>query len=341
MSKADIIIRCKSPLRISFAGGGTDVSPYPEERGGVTLNATINRYAYATLDKTDSTGYVIRSLDYDTTTKLTDEDDFIYNGELDLIKAVLNVMTEHKDGIKLFLHSDAPPGSGLGSSSTMAVALIGVFKEFYNLPYTSYEIAELAYKIERNELNIAGGRQDQYATTFGGFNFIEFQKDGAIVNPLKIKKEVINELEYRLILCYTGKTRRSGNILNDQIEGYTKKNEKVVKALDETKKLAYEFKKAILTGNVDLFGELLSRGWELKKKFTTNITDQYIDRLYDVAVNNGAMGGKLLGAGGGGHMLFFCDPEKKRDLIKMLEKEGGRIIPFSFEENGMQTWRIG
>ena len=239
-------VRSKAPLRISFAGGGTDVQPYIEEKGGAVLSSTIDKYAYSTLIPSRIKVTKIQSLDYDIVAKYHTQRDLVYNGELDLVKAVLKVLNKDSKPVQLFIHSDAPPGSGLGSSSTMIVAMIGSFLQWLNKPMTDYEIAELAYFIERKELKIPGGKQDQYAATFGGFNFIEFIGKTTIVNPLRIDKETINELEYRLLLCYTGKTRISGDILKTQIRGYEQKKYDVVKALDATKKLAVDMKNALL-----------------------------------------------------------------------------------------------
>jgi D-glycero-alpha-D-manno-heptose-7-phosphate kinase len=334
------IIRSRAPLRISFSGGGTDVPPYPAEKGGAVLNVTINKYSYATLIPTpENEGITVKSLDYDIVAKYITDKDFRYDGKLDLIKAVLKNMGL-KGGARLFLHSDAPPGSGLGSSSTMAVTLVGLLKHYLSIPMTDYEIAEKAYQIERIDLGVPGGLQDQYAATFGGFNFIEFLKDRVIVNPLRIKREVLNELEYHLLLCYTGASRVSANILNEQVAGYVDKKVDVVKALDETKKIAVDMKNALLTGELNTFGQLFHKSWLHKKQFSTKITNPIIDKLYDVATSNGAMGGKILGAGGGGYMLFYCEFEKKHKVAEALEKAGGQIVDFGFEFKGLQTWEI-
>ena len=334
-----MIIRSKAPLRISFGGGGTDVSPYPEERGGVTLSTTIDKYAYCTLVTRDDDSIKVESLDYDMVTNYRTGDQLPYDGKLDLVKAAIKVMGVKK-GLNLFLHSDAPPGSGLGTSSTMAVALVGTFKQWLKLPLTDYEAAELAYHIEREELGIRGGKQDQYAACFGGFNFIEFFSDRTIVNPLRIKQEVLNELEYRLMLCYTGKTRLSAGIIDDQVSGYRQKKEDVVRALDETKELAIAMKNALLLGQIDEFGSLLHRAWSSKKRFSTKISDSQIDELYEVARENGAIGGKLLGAGGGGYLLLLCEFDRRHIIAQRLEQLGGKIVSFAFEFHGLQTWEV-
>ena len=332
-----MIIRSKAPLRISFGGGGTDVSPYPEERGGAVLSATIDKHAYGTLIPSKSDRIVIKSLDYDVVAKYRAED-LIFNGELDLVKAAIRKI-KIKKGVNLFLHCDAPPGSGLGASSTMVVALVGLFRHWLKKPWTDYDVSELAYRIERIDLGIKGGKQDQYAATFGGFNFIEFNGPTTIVNPLRINRDIINELAYHLLLCYVGK-RGPRTIVDRQIKGYVDKNENVIHALDETKKIAFEMKNALLQGRLDEFGYLLHKGWMSKKRFTKNVTNKKIDTLYNIARKNGVLGGKILGAGGGGYLLLYCDFEKKHIIAEKLEKNGGEIVNFAFENRGLQTWSV-
>jgi len=332
-----MIIRSKAPLRISFCGGGTDVSPYPEERGGVVLSATVDKYAYGSLKPTDNGEIHVTSLDYDIVAKYHADQDLVYDGELDLVKAVIKKMG-YKGGLEMFIHSEAPPGSGLGSSSTMVVCLTGLFKHLLKKPMTDYEIAELAYEIERKDLAIRGGMQDQYAAAFGGFNFIEFLGNTVVVNPLRISDDTLNELHYRLLLCYTGKTRLSANILKHQTESYVQKKESVVKALDELKALTVEMKNALLQGRVDDFGKLLHEAWLNKKNLDKNISSSQIDNLYDAARKNGAVGGKILGAGGGGYLLVFCPFDRKHIIAQKLEELGGQVVEFAFEFSGLQTW---
>src|SRR5579884_3862136 len=235
-----MIIRSKAPLRISFAGGGTEVEPYLSERGGVVLSTTIDKYAYGSARIRDDRQLTVTSLDYNVVLRYGLDDAPAYDGNLDLVKAVIRRLGCGKidHGVDFFLHSDAPPGSGLGSSSTMVVAMIGLFKHLLHLPFTNYDVADLAYQIERVDLGIKGGKQDQYAAAFGGFNFIEFTKDATIVNPLRIPLDVLNELNYNLLLCYTGKTRLSARIIDTQVEGYVQRKEDVLRALDDLKEIA-------------------------------------------------------------------------------------------------------
>ena len=338
-----MIIRSKAPLRISFCGGGTDVSPYKEEYGGVVLSVTIDKFAYGTLRVRDDRSITVKSLDYDIVAKYHLDEELPYNGELDLVKAVLKNKTLGCDlpcGFDFFIHSDAPPGSGLGSSSTMVVALIGLLKHFKRLPLTNYDIAELAFEIERRELGIEGGVQDQYAATFGGFNFMEFNGPTVIVNPLRIEREIINELEYHLLLCYTGRTRMSANIIKSQVASYVSKEEEVLAAMEELKAITVELKNALLQGKLDDFGKLLDVAWNNKKKMAKQITNPAIDQLYATARRHGALGGKILGAGGGGYLLIYSDFEKKHKIAEELEKIGGQVVEFTFDSEGLQTWQV-
>jgi len=334
-----MIIRSKAPLRISFGGGGTEVSPYLEERGGVTISTTIDKYAYCTLAERNDNNINVKSLDYNITANYPVNNELQYDGKLDLVKAAINVL-KINSGLDLFLHSDAPPGSGLGTSSTLTVALTGALKDWLKLPLTDYEIAELAYRIERKEVGIKGGKQDQYAATFGGFNFIEYFGDKTVVNPLRIKRDILNELEYRLMLNFTGKTRLSAGIIDDQVNSYVQRREAVVTALDETKELAIAMKNALLLGEIDEFGDLLNEAWRSKRKLSTKISDPQIDEMYEVARKSGAVGGKLLGAGGGGFMLLLCAFDKRHIVAEKMEKIGGKIMSFSFEYRGLQTWAV-
>jgi D-glycero-alpha-D-manno-heptose-7-phosphate kinase len=333
-----VIIRSKAPLRISFAGGGTDVPPYPQERGGVVLSITINKYAYASLITTDDEAITVQSLDYDIVAKYHTAADLTYNGELDLVKAVIRRMAIDKRGLKLFLHSDAPPGSGLGSSSTLVVALVGLLRHWLRQPLTDYQIAELAYQIERVDLGIIGGMQDQYAATFGGVNFIEFSDKAVIVNPLRVTLDRLNELEYNLLLCYTGRTRLSAHIVERQTQSFVDKKAEVVQALDAQKEMAIQMKNALLQGRLDDFGDLLHHAWQTKKHLDPAISTPQIDELYETARRQGALGGKILGAGGGGYLLLYCPFDHKHLIAAALENLGGQVVDFGFDLRGLQTW---
>jgi D-glycero-alpha-D-manno-heptose-7-phosphate kinase len=341
MPEKEQLIRSKAPLRISFGGGGTDVPPYCDERGGAVLNSTIDKYAFCTLSPRPDKEITIRSLDFGKVEKwMANGDMFTYDGNLDLIKAVLNHF-DIDQGFDMFLHCDAPPGSGLGSSSTVIVSIIGAMTEWLNEPLSQYDIAHLAYVLEREELGQAGGKQDQYAAVFGGFNFMEFKGRDTIVTPLRVKSDILNELHYQLLLVNTGKTRDSSNIIDSQTSGYRRKEEQVVDALDNAKRLARETKDALLKGDIHRIGELLNESWEYKKRFTSKISNQHIDHIYEVAIRNGAVGGKISGAGGGGFMFFICEYDRKHVVANELEKLGAEIVNYNFDKHGLQTWRYG
>ncbi len=338
-----MIVRAKAPLRISFCGGGTDVSPYTEERGGVVLSSTINKYAYASLRPVKERRLTITSLDYHLTRSYPLGERIEPDGELDLVKGVVNHFQARQrlpSGVEIFTHTDAPPGSGLGSSSTMVTTLVGVMAQWLRTPLTPYEVAELTYQIERVDLRIAGGRQDQYAATFGGFNFMEFYADHTVVNPLRLRTSTLNELEYSLLLCFTGRTRLSARIVERQARGYVKGIAEVVSALDGIKLLTTGMKTLLLTDRIREFGERMHDSWECKKKLQSEITNPRIDAMYAKARRSGAIGGKILGAGGGGFLLVMVPFERRHIIAKALEEARGRIEPFAFEDRGLQTWTV-
>jgi len=335
--KAHPYFRARAPLRISLCGGGTDVSPYPEEHGGMVLSATINQYAYVSLRPRRDSRLTLASLDYDMVAKYDHPRRVRFDGQLDLIKAVVKAL-KVRGGADVWTHSDAPPGSGLGSSSTMVVALIGCISTWHGRPLAGYDVAELAYRIERKDLGLAGGRQDQYAATFGGINFIEFHRDATVVNPLRIRPDVLNELQYRLLLCYMGQTRQSARIIERQTESYRGGNPRVVEALHGLKAETLEMKRALLLGDVDAIGELLHQAWENKKRLDAGISNAKVDRLYATARREGALGGKMPGAGGGGYFLFLTRFDRKHRVAAALERLGGQVVPFNFENRGLTAW---
>jgi D-glycero-alpha-D-manno-heptose-7-phosphate kinase len=331
-------IRARAPLRISFAGGGTDVPPFPATEGGCVLSATIDRYAHGSLVPRSDRMVTIESVDFKTTAEITLDNEILYDGSLDLIKAAVRRFgRDGTDGYDLVLRSNAPPGSGLGSSSTMMVALTGLLAQHYGMTMDVYQTARLACAIEREDLGIAGGMQDLYAATFGGFNFIEFT-DRVIVNPLRIRDEIAFELELSLLLCFTGITRDSARVIEDQTHRTITGAEDTLGGLRAQKELAVAMKAALLTGALSEFGALLGEAWTQKKRMSPYITNERIDELYELALSKGALGGKLTGAGGGGYILLFCDFTKKHRLIESLESAGASIMEFAFENKGLMTW---
>jgi D-glycero-alpha-D-manno-heptose-7-phosphate kinase len=336
------MVRARAPLRLSFGGGGTDVSPYADTRGGCVLNATISRYVYGTLVPKSERSIGFRSFDYGTVVYWTEETHFSFDGQMDLAKGVLKRFELDKlrsEGFDLFVHADAPPNSGLGGSSTFTVALIGLFRELLGLPITSAGMAKLAYDIERNDVGIKGGRQDQYAAAFGGFNFMEFHGEDVVVTPLRLSDFLINELEYNLLLCYVG-SRETQPIIENQMEGTKAENAEPLAAMDRTKEIAIEMKRVLLRGDLDCFGELLHESWVHKKKTAPGITTPRIDELYEEARKAGAIGGKITGAGGGGHLLLYCPFNKRHIVRERLSAMDTRATDFRFDASGMQTWRV-
>ncbi len=324
---------------MSFAGGGTDVQPYPTEQGGLVLSATINRYAYGSLRPREDRQIGIQSLDLDAVASMALEEARPDGDRLDLIKAAIQkVASDSSTGFDLFLHSAAPPGSGLGSSSAIVVALVGLLASHMRMPLTNYEIARLAFTVEREDLGLKGGAQDQYAAVFGGFNFIEFRGTDVVVNPLRIDSETINELEYNLLLCFTGSTRASDHIIDDQTDRYQSQDSGTLDGLGMQKQLAVEMKDALLRGSLGEFGLLLDRAWEFKKKMSSKITNAHIDELYDEAKRNGAIGGKVTGAGGGGYMLLYCRYDTKHKVQAALAELGAEAVDFQFDLTGLTTW---
>lgn len=334
-----MVIRAKAPFRVSFAGGGTDVPPFPETEGGAVLSATIDRFAYGSLRPRDDGRITVESVDLGISLDFSVKDELTFDGELDLVKAAIRRLGPAEEaGYDLALRSSAPPGSGLGSSSTLMVALVALLQEHYRLALTDYETAELAYEIEREDLGIRGGLQDHYAAAFGGFNFIEFG-DRVVVNPLRVRRDVVNELEMSLMLCYTGVTRQSAKIITDQSTRAANKEPDTLEGLRAQKELAVAMKSALLRGQLREFGGLLDQAWHEKKKMSPLITTQQIDEAYKVALANGALGGKVTGAGGGGYIMFFCDFDSKHRVAAALTGRGATVTEFSFATEGVTTWR--
>ncbi|MEO8246777.1 MAG: GHMP kinase [Chloroflexota bacterium] len=333
-------MRARAPLRISFAGGGTDVPPFWQEEGGCVLSATITRYAYGSLDVRDDREIRIESLDYGLRESYSASDRLVLDGNLDLVKAAIMKMGDGETGFDLFLHSDAPPGSGLGSSSAMIVCLVGLLAEMRGTRMTDYETADLAHVIERFDLGIPGGLQDHYAAAFGGFNFIEFLPERVVVNPLRVPDATINELQYNLLLVFTGQVRLSANIITDQVDRFRSGDIQSRDALRQLKLLAGEMKNALLHRQLDLFGALLHDEWEQKKRMSDRISHSSLDDLYEIARREGALGGKITGAGGGGYMLLYCPFERKHLIAEKLTAAGCTIATFGFEPAGLQTWRV-
>ncbi len=333
-------IKSRAPLRLGLAGGGTDVSPYCDVYGGHILNATIDMYAYATIEPLDKPVVILQSLDMDTCDEYPLMSRIPSNS---LLAAVYNrFIEEYNDGVpipmRISTRVDAPPGSGLGSSSTLVVALVGAFVELLHLPLGEYDIAKLAYEIERIDVGISGGKQDQYAATFGGFNFMEFYENKVIVNPLRVKREIINELESNLLLYWTGQSRYSGNIIQEQAKNAS--HPLALEAMHKLKEQATLMKEALLQGRINEIGDILDYGWNYKKRMADDITNAYIEEIYRTAKDMGATGGKLTGAGGGGYLMLFVPEQHRYDVMRTLKLYKGRFERYHFTKSGIETWRI-
>ncbi|MCE5346115.1 MAG: dehydrogenase [Bacteroidales bacterium] len=341
-----MIYRSKAPLRLGLAGGGSDVSPYSDIFGGAILNATIDQYAYCTIEETFTDTITICASDLGEEKLYTSGYKLPIDGQLDLHKGVYNRIMQDFGikkplSFKITTYCDAPPGSGLGSSSTLVVAILRAFTEWLNLPLGDYDMAHLAYQIERLDLGLNGGKQDQYAATFGGFNFIEFhENDRVIVNPLRIKRWIVDELEASIVLYYTGVSRSSSMIIEEQQRNTQSGLLISVEATHKIKQNSLVMKEALLKGDIVRFAKELGTEWENKKKMATGITNDHIDEIYNAAIAAGACSGKVSGAGGGGFMFFTVNPVDRFSLITALNKFDGKVLNFHFSENGCYGWKI-
>ncbi len=342
---SNMIFRSKAPLRIGLAGGGTDVSPYSDLYGGAILNTTISLSAYASIELLDEKKIIIEALDRNEQQVFDNLDLLPIDGTLNLLKGVYNrVKNEYSfpsTGFRLSTFVDAPAGSGLGTSSTLVVAILGAFVEMLRLPLGDYDIAHLAYDIERNDLALAGGKQDQYAATFGGVNYMEFyENDKVIVNPLRIRPQYMHELENNLVLYFTATSRESATIIKEQVKNVNSKNEKSIEAMHQLKEQARMMKEALLKGKLSEFGEILDFGFQQKRKMANNISNSLIEEIYESAKKAGATGGKISGAGGGGFMIFYCPGNTNYAVKEALLKFGGEVKNYTFTHEGLRSWTI-
>lgn len=340
------VIRARAPLRLGLAGGGTDVAPYCDLYGGHVLNATIDRYAYAVIKTLDEPVVRFAATDQQTEKVLAISQPLELNGKLDLHKAVYNEMIQvYNKGVPIPLElstfCDAPAGSGLGSSSTLVVVMIRAFVELLNLPLDDYTIAHMAYKIERVNCGLQGGRQDQYSATFGGFNFMEFYADErTVINPLRIKNWIICELEASLVLFYTGVSRESAKIIADQSRNVESGLVDEMEAMHGIKREALIMKECLLRGDFGGIVESMRDGWESKKRSAKTVSNPHIEEIYNAAIAAGALAGKVSGAGGGGFMMFFVPPDKRMDVVRTLKQFDGQVSNCHFTKHGTQAWRV-
>lgn len=345
-ARAETRVRARAPLRLGLAGGGTDVSPYADLHGGAVMNVTIDRYVYASIDPAPAEEVVLESQDLGLLVRCPARLPLPLDGRLDLLKAAYNrIMRDYLDGaavpLRLATYSEAPPGSGLGSSSTLVVAVVQALAERFGLPLGEYDIARLAYVIERQDLGLAGGRQDQYAATFGGFNFMEFRAgDAVIVNPLRIKPWVASELEARTLLCFTGVSRDSAAIIAAQARHVAHGAPAPIEAMHRLKAAAVAMKEALLTGDLEALAATLREGWENKRRMAEGIATSTIDAAIEAALAAGATAAKVSGAGGGGFVMVLVPLERRRAVAEALLALGHRVEGVRFTAEGATAWRI-
>ncbi len=339
-------VRARVPLRLGLAGGGTDLAPYCDEHGGAVLNTTIDRYAYAFIEPCGDGMVHFEAHDIDQRESLPADFAALEAASLRLHAGVMRRMVARYGGgvmpsVRITSYSDAPPGSGLGSSSALVVALVEAFATYLHAPLGPYDVAHLAYEIERIDLGLAGGKQDQYAATFGGINFIEFLAgDRVIVNPLRIPQPVLSELETSIVTCFTGVSRRSEAIIEEQQRRMSAPTESTVDSLHQLKRDAIEMKDALLRAQVPRMAEILNRSWLAKKRTASGISTAQIETLYDVALEHGATGGKVSGAGGGGFMMFIVPPAARVRVIRALNLAGGNATGVHFTAEGASSWTV-
>jgi len=342
------LIRSRAPLRLGLAGGGTDVSPYCDEFGGAVLNATIGHYAYASIEPQENCLVQFASSDqnevaqYESTAKLSTD------GRLDLLKHVHNYAVhqfndDHPLSLRLTTRVDVPTGSGLGGSSTLVVAVLKAYAEWLNYPIDDYELAQSAHKIERQDAGLKGGRQDQYAAAFGGFNFMEFGQNGRVlVNPLRIKESIISELEASLLLFYTGASRFSATIISEQSNNVQNGNLDAIEAMHQIKKESFRMKEALLRGDFCLLYEVLRASWDSKRRMASQIVNEKIEYLYETALSAGAHCARISGAGGGGFMMFLADPMRRNKVADALQQTENQGIVYGchFTHDGARAWKV-
>jgi D-glycero-alpha-D-manno-heptose-7-phosphate kinase len=324
-----------APLRISFAGGGTDVPPYPATHGGAVLSATISRSARARVRARPDQEYHVESLDLMARAAFAPHE-LVFNGHLDLVKAVLRELAPER-GLDLTLATDAPPGSGLGSSSALVVAMLAAVGVAGGAQWSPAELAQRAYQVERIDLKIEGGMQDQYAAAFGGLNFIEFHGEEEVtVRPLRVPAETVQELERSLLLAWSGRSRTDDGILRRQVDGVLGGSARSLESLEAMKALATGMRDALLRGDLADFADGLHEGWRQKRRLASGIATPRLDELYAVGRRAGAAGGKVLGAGGGGYLLFATPPGARARVADALEAAGAPCAQVEFDFRGVR-----
>ena len=339
------VVRARAPLRLGLAGGGTDLSPYCDDFGGAVLNCTIDRYAYCFIEASADGMVHFIARDIDTEEVISPNPTALAEATLGIHagvyrRIVRDVLGGRMPGLRITSFVDAPPGSGLGSSSALCVAMVEAFRLLLGLPLGPYDVAHLAFEIERIDLALSGGRQDQYAAAFGGANFIEFlPNDRVIVNPLRVSRAIRCEFETSLVTCFSGVSRRSDAIICEQQRRMTGPSADSLTSLHQLKSDAVEMKQALLRGEIRRMGTILNRSWAAKKRTAQGVSNVVIDTLYDTAMQHGAIAGKVSGAGGGGFLMFIVPPQARMDLIQALNAHGGIANTVQLSHAGAEAWQ--
>ncbi len=340
------LVRARAPLRLGLGGGGTDVSPFCDEFGGVILNAAISKFAHVTIEHRGDGKISLHSADLGERWEGLAEASLPLDGNVTLLKGVYNrIVRQYNDSrplsINVTSYADAPAGSGLGTSSSVVVALTEAFRFWLGIPLNMYELAHLAYDIERNDLGLAGGRQDQYSAAFGGINFMEFYaNDRVVINPLRVPQQIVQELESGLVTYFTGASRESAGIINEQSQRMRDNHSSSIDALKNMKQAAHSMKESLLRGDINHLAQTLGESWHQKKRTATSVANPEIDRIYELALATGAIGGKVSGAGGGGFMMFLIDPPRREGLMKQLRAQGGLASTCIIYPYGVGAWRV-
>jgi D-glycero-alpha-D-manno-heptose-7-phosphate kinase len=342
-----MLYRSKAPFRLGLAGGGTDVSPYSDLYGGAILNVTVNLFAYVTIRPLETGKIRFVHVNGQITEEFDATPSLPLEGDLVLQRGIYNsIVKRYNQGVPLSFElttsMDVPSGSGLGASSTLVVAILGAFTEWLKLPLGKYDLAHYAYEIERQDIKMAGGKQDQYAATFGGVNFMEFlENDQVIVNPLRISEDTLQEWAMSTVLFYTNRQRQSAHIIEEQAENVKTQNRESLEAMHNVKREAFRMKNSLLRDELWELGKALNTSWVNKKKMAKHISNEFIDNIYETAMANGALGGKISGAGGGGFMFFYCPGTSRYAVADALTKlKTGKVHPFEFSEKGLTAWTV-
>ena len=337
-------IRSRAPTRIDFAGGTTDLAAFRDREGGAVVSAAVARYAYCSLQVSDGTTICIRADDLQQFVQAANIRELEFDGNLDLLKGAVKAL-DVPESLDIYVHCDAPPGSGTGSSASVGVALIGLLNHLRvrgdhreREVLSRFDIAELACRIEQ-DLGIIGGKQDQYAAALGGLNYIQFYPgDRVAVEPLLLSPGTLCELSKRLVLYYTGQSRLSGETNQRMIAAYERGDEQVVAALRSVKQTAQDIYRALLVEDLDVFAELLNREWEARRILAPGVVTEQMEDLREEALRAGALATKVCGAGGGGCILVYCDDDREGPVRRALAQREGAVLDFAFDFTGLQVW---